>query len=126
MTIPAAPSPVPADTPLREVTDDLDRSGHPGQFQALEGGELRCLTCGEHFPAAEESADRVTRLEGASDPSDMAIIVPMQCPHCATRGTLVASYGPEASAAEADVLVALQRDPAAGAHPQDEPTPGVR
>ena len=98
------------DTPLHEVTDALDQRGHDGQFEALEGGEIACLTCGRHFPASGQSADRATRLEGDSDPSDMTMVVPVTCPHCHTAGALIARYGPEASAADADVLVALPRD----------------
>jgi hypothetical protein len=52
----------------------------------------------------------VARLEGASDPADLAIVIPLQCPHCGTDGALIAGYGPEASQAEADVLTAMPRD----------------
>ena len=41
----------------------------------------------------------------------MAIVVPVRCPHCDTTGTLVLRYGPEASADEADLLLALRRRP---------------
>lgn len=118
------------DTPLHEVTDALDRWGHDGQFEALEGGDIACRTCGRHFPASGQSADHATRLEGDSDPSDMTMVVPITCPRCHTTGALIARYGPEASAADADVLVALPRDAHRGtptvsdhadAHPQPRP-----
>lgn len=104
------PESVAAGTPLGEVTDELDRRGSHGQFQALEGGDLRCLTCDYHFPASETTATQSTRLEGASDPADGAIVVPLECPSCGTNGALIAHYGPEASAAEADVLTSLPRE----------------
>ncbi len=126
MTYEVAPDHAPADTPLSEVTSNLAGEGHDGQFQALEGAILRCLTCDHRYPAAEASADHVTRLEGASDPADLAIIVPLTCPSCGTSGTLIANYGPEASEAEADVLTALPRDASAGAHESGDPTPGIR
>jgi hypothetical protein len=101
----------PTDTPLHEITDEPDRQGHGGQFDALEGGDIACLTCGHHFPAAEQSADDLTRLEGASDPADMTLVVRVTCPNCHTTGALITRYGPEASEAETDVLLALPRDP---------------
>ena len=48
-----------------------------------------------------------TRLEGASDPADMSLVVPLDCPDCGARGVLVLRYGPEASMEEADVLAVL-------------------
>jgi hypothetical protein len=104
------PAPLPVDTPLREVTDAATDAGHDGQFQALDGAVIRCLTCDHRFPASAESADDMTRLEGASDPADLAIVIPLRCPGCGTHGVLVANYGPEASEAEADVLTAMPRD----------------
>lgn len=115
----------PADEPLIDLTHHLDDAGWDGQFRAAGGGDLQCLSCHEHFPASSQHADHVSRLEGASDPSDMLLVVPVVCPICAAAGTWVAGYGPEASAEDADALRALQRDPAEGIDPS-EPTPGVR
>ena len=102
------------DTPLTRVLDELDAAGWSGQFMAVEGGSIRCLTCREQFDAAATDADEVRRLEGASDPADMVLVVRTTCPHCETRGVLVAHYGPEASGEEADVVAALPRTPATG------------
>ena len=81
----AEPEAAAAGTPLGEITDDLARRGRDGQFQALEGGVLRCLTCDHRFAAADAPADEMTRLEGASDPADLAIVIPLQCPRCGRR-----------------------------------------
>lgn len=108
--VPAQPETVAGGTPLGEITDDLARQGRDGQFQALDGGILRCLTCDHRFAAEGASADEITRLEGASDPADLAIVIPLQCPQCGTRGALIANYGPEATAAEAEVLRAMPRE----------------
>ena len=104
----------PSDAPLSEVVDRLAAAGYAGQFQAQEGGTLLCLTCRESFDASTAQADQVTRLEGASDPADMAIVVPLRCPHCETGGALVAHYGPESTEAESDVLAAFDRVPDEG------------
>jgi hypothetical protein len=37
----------------------------------------------------------------------MAAVIAVTCPRCSTRATLVVKYGPEASGADADVLLAL-------------------
>jgi hypothetical protein len=68
---------------------------------------VRCEVCGQETPADELAVDSFARLEGASDPGDMAAVVALTCPHCDARDVLVVRYGPEASAADADVLVAL-------------------
>jgi hypothetical protein len=104
----------PTDPSLSAVLGELDRAGWAGQFMALEGGSIRCLTCREPFPATTVPADEARRLEGVSDPADMVIVVPLTCPNCSTKGTLVAHYGAEASPEEADVVAAMARTPAHG------------
>jgi len=105
---------MPSDPSLSTVLAELDSEGWKGQTMPLEGGSIRCLTCREEFPAGEIDADEVRRLEGVSDPGDMVIVVPLTCPHCATRAVLVAHYGAEASPEESDVVAALSRTPATG------------
>jgi hypothetical protein len=101
--------PAPVGVTLYEVVSRLEQDGWTGQFQAREGGVVLCLTCREEFPASAEHADEVARVEGVSDPDDMVAVVPLRCPHCGTRGTFVAHYGPGAGAEESDVLVAFDR-----------------
>lgn len=117
-------NPSAGDTPLSDVTTAIDAEHGDGQFGVLEGAELRCFTCRETFSAADVTADRLTRLEGASDPSDMVSVIPVTCPHCGTSGSLVLNYGAEASAEEADVLAAMERRPEVGV-PGTSPTPGI-
>ena len=116
----------PGDTPLSQVVDSIDANsgGADGQFGVIEGARVRCFTCRETFSAVGLSADHVTRLEGASDPSDMAMVVPITCPKCGTSGSLVLNYGPEASPDEADVVHAMDRDPSVGSV-GEPPTPGI-
>lgn len=97
------------DRTLTEVLEAMADEGYAGDFTALEGGEVRCLACREVWSAELLDADRATRLEGASDPSEMAIVIPGACPSCGTEGTVVAQFGPDASAAESDVVAATIR-----------------
>ncbi len=118
-------NPSAGDTPLSSVTNTIDDEHGTGQFGVLEHAELRCFTCRETFPASTVPADRLTRLEGASDPSDMVVVIPVTCPHCSTSGSLVLNYGAEASVDEADALDAMERRPEVGT-PGTNPTPGIQ
>jgi hypothetical protein len=97
------------DTPLLVVLRRMAGDGFDGQFMAIDDAMVRCLTCQQTVAASDLDADDVVRLEGASDPSDMLVIVPVVCPHCAAKGPLVLNYGPEATVEEADVLAAMPR-----------------
>jgi hypothetical protein len=116
------PVPHPTHTSLSEVTDALAETGASGQFLARPGAQVRCLTCGQDFSASRLSADQVTRLEGASDPADSAIVVPVVCPRCDAAGALTLQFGPLASLEESAVLGAMQRTPREGSDPP--PTAG--
>lgn len=111
---PAGTPEMPADPSLVEVLAELDAAGWTGQTMPLDGGRIRCLTCREEFGADEVSADHVRRLEGASDPGDMVIVVPVTCPSCSTKAVLVAHFGPDASPEDTDVVAALDRSDAGG------------
>jgi hypothetical protein len=88
---------------LRELEDE----GYTSQFGARPGGRIRCFACGHEFAPEGASVETVRRLEGASDPADMVAVLPVTCPVCGKRGTLVLSYGPEAPLEDDEVLAAL-------------------
>lgn len=90
---------------LTQALDHLEREGYTGQFIARDAGVIECATCRTKRHASEMTGDhRLLRLEGASDPSDMVAVAALHCSSCDTRGTLVLSYGPEASPEDADIL----------------------
>ena len=113
----------PADTPLGDVVRALGTEGYDGQFIAAAEERVLCTACRSLIAADHLRADQVTRLEGASDPADMVMVVPLTCPVCATTGTLVLHYGAEVTEAEELVTVAMQRAPGEG--PIPDPTPGI-
>lgn len=92
---------------LLEVTRALADGGWEAQATPLEGGRLRDEAAGVEVDAAGVVVDSLARVEGASDPDDMAVVAGVTFPGTGTRATLVLQYGPEASAADADVLAAL-------------------
>ena len=100
---------------LQRVIDEFERLGFSGQF-GVRSGSLRCFTCGHDFAPGAASVASMRRLEGASDPDDMLAVLALTCPECATRaGTLVLTFGPEASREHSEMLAAL---------PQPEAPPG--
>jgi hypothetical protein len=99
-----------ADDALRNVLTHLAEEGYVDDLvPAGEGGVLRCTRCGESSPAGAFRVERERRLEGASDPDDMVLVVAARCPACGAAGTVVLGYGPEASGADSDLVVALPR-----------------
>ena len=93
---------------LTDVLASLEKEGFHGQFVARDGAEVECMSCKTLTSSRDMSGDhRLRRLEGASDPADMLAVAALTCPSCGTKGTLVLSYGPEASVIDNDVLRAL-------------------
>jgi hypothetical protein len=103
---------------LSKVIDELEAEGYLGQFGARDGGVVRCFSCRHDFDPKDATVETVRRLEGASDPDDMIAVLPLTCPKCATKGTLVLAYGPEASLEDSEVLAALPE-------PDHPPTSGT-
>jgi hypothetical protein len=106
---PAAATDYPADTSLVEVLGELERRGYAGHFDVDDdSGTSLCVACGEASAVDEIVVEDSRRLEGASDPSEMASVLAVRCPHCQVGGTAVCRYGPEASAGEAALLRAAR------------------
>lgn len=89
------------------MTNALAAEGWAEQATPLAGGEVRCEVCSQTTPADELTVEELQRVEGASDPDEMAAVIPVECPHCGAHDVLVLKYGPDASEADADVLAAL-------------------
>ena len=96
---------------LVDVINRWQAEGFGADFRAERRDGVVMLSCGAcndlHDPAQAEIL-HVARFEGASDPDDEAVAFALRCVHCGTRGILVAAYGPNASAEEAEAIVALQ------------------
>ena len=92
---------------LAELLAAFEVEGYKGHMAAAPAGYVVCLTCHVESPATDMRVDALDRMEGASDPSEMLAVAALVCPLCSAHGTLVMSYGPEASEDDADVLAAL-------------------
>ncbi len=90
-----------------EILRDFQDDGFTADLFAEEGGDIRCGACSVATPAGDIDVAELRRMEGASDPADMAAVIAATCPSCGSRGVMVVMYGPEASGADTDVLAAL-------------------
>jgi hypothetical protein len=103
-----SPTPSPSDnTTLSAVLESYAAAGFDGDF-VLGEVDVSCRSCGAAAAPAAFELHSLRRLEGASDPADMAAVLALACPSCGRRGTLVARFGPESSAAEVDLLQQLR------------------
>jgi hypothetical protein len=109
-------------TTLLEVLHSYEHAGYLGDFSVDDEANVLCHTCQNRANPADIQALSLRRLEGASDPSDMLAIVALSCPVCDTKGLLLVNYGPEASAEQARVLIALDDRRGQGSLP-DAQTP---
>ena len=101
-------TPEPSDnTTLTAILAGYASRGYEGQFTVDDDG-VRRAACGTVSEAEAVALDALRRLEGASDPADMAAVLALVCPVCDVKGTLVVMFGPEASAAEARLLQRAQ------------------
>ena len=102
-------------TPSNEATGVagiLERAvaaGYVAVFEPEPDAALRCGACGALTEASTFGRDWQNRLEGASDPDDMAQVSGLVCPACEARGTFVSLFGPGAGTDAADVMVALPK-----------------
>lgn len=108
------PAGVPGDVSLVDVLDRLADAGYDTDFFVQDDGHVCCGRCRTCQPPASLALDGVRRLEGASDPADMAAVLALRCESCGSRGTAVVRFGPEAGEGEAILLTGLDDQRPAG------------
>lgn len=105
----ATPTSAPSDNAA--VSGILRHLGEQGfETSFVPGGEpgvLRCTSCDTETAIGHFEVHDERRMEGASDPDDMVMVVAAQCPSCGARGTIVLGFGPNASETDADLIVAM-------------------
>lgn len=95
------------------VVDALERFATEGwthNHVARPGAVMKCGKCTEESPTSTLDVDALHRLEGASDPDEMQIVLGITCPHCAAKGAVVVAYGPSAGETDAEFVVDLDLD----------------
>ena len=106
---PPAPGSAARASNLGEALEGLEQEGFRGQFVPEPGGRLRCVACGYRTEADGFTLHKLARVEGASDPADMAAIAALECPRCHSKGTAALKYGADTDPESADVLALLER-----------------
>jgi len=102
------PTDQPSDnTTLVDVIDSYRHAGFATEFWVEEGSTVRCDRCQSVLDSKRLPVRSQRRLEGASDPSDMLMVIATSCPVCGADGTMVLGYGPMASAEDSDVMEQL-------------------
>ena len=96
-------------TGVASVLDRAHAAGYGAVFEPEAGAQLRCGSCDAVTDASTFERRWQNRLEGASDPDDMAQVSGLVCPACGTLGTFVSLFGPGAGTDAADVMVALPK-----------------
>jgi hypothetical protein len=82
---------------LRDAIQFYEARGYAGQFGAREEGQVICFSCQKRHDASSIHLDSLRRVEGASDPADMALVAALRCPSCGSWGTGTFMFGPAAS-----------------------------
>jgi hypothetical protein len=114
--VPGAPS---DNTTAVSELDDLRAQGYDGDFVIRDGPVVCCRSCDHCVEPEQLQIDVFRRLEGASEPDEMSVILGLTCPSCGSKGSLLISYGTNASELDADLLTRLPDTP------QDEGTAGA-
>jgi len=96
---------------ITDVLASFETAGYTKQFIVRPEAVLECASCRATFPGSAARIDALRRLEGASDPDDMLVVVALVCPRCGAHGTVVLGYGPAASEEDSAALVDLDRAP---------------
>jgi hypothetical protein len=98
---------------LLEATAMLEAEGFLADFHVVSSPDVlvKCGSCGVTLSPRTIEVVRVLRIEGESDPADEAMVAGVRCVACGCRGVLIATYGPMADAADAEVVAALADAP---------------
>lgn len=106
---PTTPEPgAPSDnTTLVAILACFEREGFTVNMFVTEDAMVRCGACRQDTAPEDLELDRLRRVEGASDPSDMAAVLGITCRRCGAKGTAITRFGPEADAQDGQVLLAL-------------------
>ena len=68
---------------------------------------VRCGVCHHDAHPSDLVLHGLRRLEGSSDPGDMAAVLAVTCNVCGAKGTVVVRFGPEAEPQDDAVLLAI-------------------
>ena len=100
----------PTDLSLVPVLQRFAAAGWTADHRVQADARMTCGSCGTESNASTLDVHARHRIEGASDPDDMQMVLGTDCPACGTPGAVVLSYGPNGSDADAQFLSAVDID----------------
>ncbi len=83
-------------------------AGYDTEMFVTSESRVQCAACGKASAPADTEMNSLRRMEGASDPDDLQVVVALACANCGARGALVLGYGPNAASEDANVLFGLR------------------
>lgn len=89
------------------ILEELAEEGYANDLRPEADGTLCCGACDTRSAPEGFTDIESRRMEGASDPADMTLVVAARCPNCGEGGVVVLGYGPSASEADAAVVVRI-------------------
>lgn len=87
---------------LTQATNRLGAAGYEAQF-LIRGDKLECHSCNCAVTTEQLTVEETVRFEGMSDPGDEAVLFAVTA-ECGHKGTITATYGPDMSPEEAEVV----------------------
>lgn len=98
----------PGDTAVTTVLEQLAGAGYGEDLRpAPPPASLHCGACGS-VSAVDSFGDTwARRLEGASDPDDMVLVLAARCPVCGHGGSVVLGFGPESSPEDSAIVAQI-------------------
>lgn len=88
------------------VRDALNSEGFTGNFDLIDGDQVRCHTCDEVHAPSDVSIEEIHRYEGVTNPGDEESILALVCP-CGCKGLATAAMGAYADGGVGDALRAM-------------------
>lgn len=98
---------VPGEDTIQSVIAELQARGFTADMFVTPDARVRCGAYDHDAAPADLELDELRRIEGDSDPADMAAILALTCLVCGRRGTAIVRFGPEAGPQDIAVLRAV-------------------
>jgi len=98
---------VPGEDTIQSVIAELQARGFTADMFVTPAALVRCGAYDHDAAPADLELDELRRIEGDSDPADMAAVLALTCLVCGRRGTAIVRFGPEAGPQDIAVLRAV-------------------
>ncbi len=95
------------DLTLMDVLATFKADGFTQDMFVTTDAMVRCGACHHDTAPSDLVLNRMRRIEGASDPSDMAAVLGITCTICGAQGSVVVRFGPEAEPQDDAVWLAV-------------------